>query len=109
RPDGRHFFYAVVHATPPAGASGSGVTARAWTGPLFTLGRPIGEWIGGDTHVHDDHSSDGSSLRQGIDQGAPGNVSVADQIHQAERTGLGFLPLTDHRTYDQQWDPLWTS
>jgi hypothetical protein len=25
------------------------------------------------------------------------------------RTGLGFLPLTDHRTYDQQWDPQWSS
>jgi hypothetical protein len=109
RPDGEHFFYAIVHATPPATAAGKNVTARAWTGPLLTTGVPVGEWIGGDTHVHDDHSSDGSSFRQGIDQGAPGNVSVADQIHQAERVGLGFLPLTDHRTYDQQWDPLWTS
>jgi hypothetical protein len=109
RPDGKHFFYAIVHATPPAAAAGSGVTARAWTGPLFTSGAPVGQWIGGDTHVHDDHSSDGSSLRQGVSQGAPGNVSVADQIHQAERMRLGFLTLTDHRTYDQQWDPLWTS
>jgi predicted metal-dependent phosphoesterase TrpH len=109
RPDGKHFFYAVAHAAAPPGATGPGVTARAWTGPLFTTGVPVGTWIAGDTHVHDDHSSDGSSVRQGIDQGARGNVSVADQIHQAERVGLGFLPLTDHRTYDQQWDPLWTS
>jgi beta propeller repeat protein len=109
RPDGKHFFYAIVHASPPPPAAAKGVTARAWTGPLFTTGTPVGQWIGGDTHVHDDHSSDGSSLRQGISQGAPGNVSVADQIGQAERMGLGFLPLTDHRTFDQQWDPLWTS
>ena len=39
----------------------------------------------------------------------PGNVSVADQMRQAERLGLEFLPITDHRTYDQHWDPLWTS
>lgn len=109
RPDGKHFFYAVVHATPPAEARGTGVTARAWTGPLFTTGVPTGQWIAGDTHVHDDHSSDGSAIRQGVSQGAPGNVSVADQIGQAERAGLGFLTLTDHRTYDQHWDPLWRS
>ncbi|MEY2473552.1 MAG: hypothetical protein QOK28_2881 [Actinomycetota bacterium] len=100
RPDGKHFFYAVVHAA---------AAARAWTGPILTSGNPVGAWIAGDTHVHDDHSSDGSSIRQGVSQAAPGNVSLADQIHQAERTGLGFLTLTDHRTYDQQWDPLWTS
>lgn len=70
---------------------------------------PQGVWVNGDTHVHDDHSSDGSAIRQGISQGAPGNNSVADQIGQAERVGLGFLPLTDHRTYDQMWDPLWRS
>ncbi len=100
RPDGRHFFYAVVHTTN---------NGRAWTGPMLTATPPQGAWISGDTHVHDDHSSDGSALRQGISQGMPGNNSVADQIGQAERTGLGFLPLTDHRTYDQMWDPLWTS
>jgi thiol-disulfide isomerase/thioredoxin len=38
-----------------------------------------------------------------------GNLPVADQIGQAERTGLDFVPLTDHRTYDQVWDPGWAS
>jgi hypothetical protein len=111
RPDGKHFFYAVVHADAPPtpdAAQYPDVTARAWTGPILTAGFQ-GDWIAGDGHVHDDHSSDGSAIRQGIGQGSPGNVSVADQIGQAERTGLGFLPLTDHRTYDQQWDPQWTS
>jgi hypothetical protein len=30
RPDGRHFFYAIVHAGKPS------FPARAWTGPLLT-------------------------------------------------------------------------
>jgi hypothetical protein len=30
RPDGRHFFYAIVHAGTAA------FPARAWTGPLLT-------------------------------------------------------------------------
>jgi len=66
-------------------------------------------WQFGDTHVHDDHSSDGSLWRQLFGQAAPGDLSVAQQIHQAETTGLDFLPLTDHRTYDQHYDPEWTS
>ncbi|QRP50098.1 CehA/McbA family metallohydrolase [Amycolatopsis sp. FDAARGOS 1241] len=70
---------------------------------------PRGQWLVGDTHVHDDHSSDGSLPRQQSKQTLPGNLPVGDQIGQAERTGLDFLPLTDHRTYDQHWDPQWTS
>lgn len=82
--------------------------------PLTTAAAPNdaiarGTWLAGDTHVHTDHSSDGSATRQGSDQVLPGNVSVADQIAQAQRMGLQFLPITDHRTYDQHWDPLWTS
>jgi hypothetical protein len=112
RPDGKHFFYAVVHASVPGTVDTSqspDVTARAWTGPLLTAGEPQGTWVAGDTHVHDDHSSDGSLPRQSSNQQLPGNLSVGDQVGQAERNGLGFLPLTDHRTYDQQWDPQWTS
>lgn len=76
-------------------------------GPRDALSR--GTWLAGDTHVHTDHSSDGSATRQGSSQVLPGNVSVADQIGQAQRMGLDFLPITDHRTYDQHWDPLWSS
>lgn len=68
-----------------------------------------GIWLAGDTHAHTDHSSDGSLPRQQSGQRSPGNLSVADQIAQAERTGLDFLPLTDHRTYDQHWDPQYAS
>ena len=70
---------------------------------------PQGSWLPGDTHVHDDHSSDGSLPRQTSKQTSPGNLPLGDQIAQAERTGLAFTPLTDHRTYDQHWDPQWTS
>jgi hypothetical protein len=68
-----------------------------------------GVWLRGDLHVHDDHSSDGSLPRQRSQDRAKGNVSVADQIGQAEKAGLEFLPLTDHRTWDQQYDPKWES
>ncbi|WP_204072576.1 CehA/McbA family metallohydrolase [Planotetraspora phitsanulokensis] len=70
---------------------------------------PRGEWLAGETHAHDDHSSDGSLPRQTSKQALPGNLPVSDQIAEAERMGLDFLPLTDHRTYDQHWDPQWRS
>ena len=69
---------------------------------------PVGSWLGGDMHVHSDHSSDGSLLRQLADDRGPGNVSVADQIGQAELR-LNWVTLNDHRTYDQHYDPLWQS
>ena len=72
-----------------------------------SLSAPAGIWLAGDLHVHSDHSSDGSALRQGLNQQGPGNVSVADQIGQGVRSGLVWMPLTDHRTYDQHYDPLW--
>ena len=70
---------------------------------------PLGQWFRGDLHVHDDHSSDGSLPRQRSRDRAKGNVSVADQIGQAVKQGLQFLPLTDHRTFDQYYDPKWES
>ncbi|MEY1661615.1 CehA/McbA family metallohydrolase [Isoalcanivorax beigongshangi] len=70
---------------------------------------PSGQWLGGDLHVHTDHSSDGSMPRQTFGDAMPGNVSVADQIGQALKSGLDFLSLTDHRTHDQHYDPLWES
>ncbi|MES2883958.1 MAG: CehA/McbA family metallohydrolase [Pseudomonadota bacterium] len=77
--------------------------------PAKALAAPVGSWLAGDTHVHNDHSSDGSALRQGADGRGPGNVSVADQIGQGVLNGLSWLPLTDHRTYDQHYDPQWES
>jgi predicted metal-dependent phosphoesterase TrpH len=74
-----------------------------------TAAQPVGHWLAGDTHVHSDHSSDGSLPRQSSDQRLPGNLPVRDQIAEAGRNRLDFLALTDHRTYDQQWDPQWTA
>jgi predicted metal-dependent phosphoesterase TrpH len=70
---------------------------------------PSGQWLRGDLHVHDDHSSDGSLPRQCCDDQGPGNTGIKDQILIAYLTGLQFLPLTDHRTYDQHYDPNWES
>ncbi|HEY1075423.1 MAG TPA: CehA/McbA family metallohydrolase [Fontimonas sp.] len=82
------------------------VTARY---TLRSGGDRAGLWVKGDLHVHNDHSSDGSLLRQTADDRGPGNVSITDQIGWARLMGLQFLPLTDHRTYDQHYDPTWTS
>lgn len=68
-----------------------------------------GVWLAGDLHVHDDHSSDGSLPRQCCDQKGPGNTGIKEQIQISTLEGLDFLPLTDHRTYDQHYDPLWES
>ncbi|WP_345635026.1 CehA/McbA family metallohydrolase [Rugosimonospora acidiphila] len=94
-------------ATPAFASAADADGAKKPDGP----GRqaPKGVWLAGDTHVHDDHSSDGSLPRQESGQTLPGNLPVADQIGQGERTDLDFMPLTDHRTYDQQWDPGWQS
>jgi hypothetical protein len=102
---------AVVAATGLTAAPAFADTAAADTHGPGGPGRqaPKGMWLAGETHAHDDHSSDGSLPRQESGQVLPGNLPVADQIGQAERTNLDFLPLTDHRTYDQQWDPGWQS
>ncbi len=68
-----------------------------------------GLWLKGDLHVHNDHSSDGSAPRQLADDRGPGNTGIADQIAFARLNGLDFLPFTDHRTYDQHYDPEWES
>ncbi len=67
------------------------------------------QWRKGDLHQHSDHSSDGSLGRQLGDDQAPGNMPLADIIAQAEAAGLDFLPITDHRTHDQHYDPQWES
>lgn len=74
------------------------------------LTAPVGQWLKSDLHVHSDHSSDGSGPRQVFGQGSPGNMPVRDQVFWAEIVGgLDFLALTDHRTFDQHYDPQWQS
>lgn len=77
--------------------------------PAAAASEPNGIWLAGDLHVHTDHSYDGSFPRQQADDKAGGNVAVSDQIATAESRGLLFLPLTDHYTYSQHYDPLWES
>lgn len=112
----------VVVAGVPVAATGIGLgaadaalgadgkdAAPVARGAAKRPGAPAGQWLAGDTHVHDDHSSDGSGPRQTSHQTLPGNLPVGDQIGEGEKTGLDFMPLTDHRTYDQVWDPQWKS
>lgn len=91
-------------ATAPTDVTGTAAAATRAGDAAFGL-----TWLPGDTHVHDDHSSDGSDLRQTAGQNSRGLLSVGNQIQYAEIVGLAWLPLTDHRTYDQHWDPQWTS
>ena len=108
----RQFIVAGTAAVAATGVAGTAAHAdQSGGGPGHGGGSaaPRGMWLVGDTHVHDDHSSDGSLPRQESSQTLPGNLPVGDQIGQAELTGLDFVPLTDHRTYDQHWDPQWTS
>src|SRR5215469_6645799 len=100
---------AGVAASPAPAVAAKGAAGAAAQPSETGREAPRGMWLAGDTHVHDDHSSDGSLPRQESHQTLPGNLPVGDQIGQAEREGLDFVPLTDHRTYDQQWDPQWTS
>jgi hypothetical protein len=106
----------LVAAGAIAGAAAlPGRSAQAATGATTRVAAATvdaiagGTWLAGDTHVHDDHSSDGSFIRQIVSQEGPGTLSVGDQIGEGERIGLDWMPLTDHRTYDQHWDPQWTS
>lgn len=66
-------------------------------------------WREGDLHTHSDHSSDGSLPRQTLDDQAPGNMPLSDILRLAEGLALDYLPITDHRSYDQHYDPEWTS
>ena len=94
----------------PAGAAPAVRTGAGGAPTLAAVSDGLGgSWLTGDTHVHTDHSSDGSLPRQGLQQQGPGTTSVGTQVRAAERRGLSFLPITDHRTYDQHWDPQWTS
>ena len=105
----RRKFIVAGSAVAAAGVAASPARADAASQSPGGQEAPRGMWLAGDTHVHDDHSSDGSLPRQRSRQTLPGNLPVGDQIGQAEREGLDFVPLTDHRTYNQHWDPQWTS
>ena len=100
---------AAVAASATGVRPASAQSRLAPTAAQLALEPVAGTWLPGDTHVHTDHSSDGSLPRQGLEQQGPGSTSVGTQVSAAERRGLAFLPITDHRSYDQHWDPQWTS
>jgi len=85
------------------------MTADRTVAAEFLPEAPVGAWYAGDGHVHNDHSSDGSFLRQGLDDRGPGTTSISDQIGFGVLQQLDWMPLTDHRTFDQHYDPLWDS
>ena len=41
RPDGKHFYYAIVHAATPDPSGSAPMDTRAWTGPLLTTASPV--------------------------------------------------------------------
>ncbi|GAA4981469.1 hypothetical protein GCM10023317_05340 [Actinopolymorpha pittospori] len=100
---------AAAGLAPNAALAAARPDAAAGVGAARGTGRRAGTWLAGDTHVHTDHSSDGSTPRQLSDQRDPGDMPVQAQLSKAEENGADFLPLTDHRVYDQHWDPQWES
>lgn len=68
-----------------------------------------GSWVGMDGHVHTDHSHDSGFFHQQTKRPENHDTFVRDQIDEAERVGEDFVTLTDHRTYDQAYDPEYTT
>src|SRR5215475_227628 len=84
----RKFIVAGTAVAAAGAAAGPGRAEAAESAALSSGGGQQalrGMWLAGDTHVHDDHSSDGSLPRQLSRQTSPGNLPVGDQIGQAER------------------------
>jgi hypothetical protein len=63
------------------------------------------QWFGIDGHVHTDHSHDAGFFHQQDKRPENHDTFVRDQIDEAERVGEDLVTLTDHRTYDQAYDP----
>ncbi|MFP5225388.1 MAG: hypothetical protein ACLGH3_07550 [Actinomycetota bacterium] len=66
-------------------------------------------WLGIDGHVHSDHSHDAGFFHQQEKTPESHDTFVRDQIDEAERVGEDLVTLTDHRTYDQAYDPEYRS
>lgn len=96
----------AIAATCVVSVAAQHVHARFMPSPLDVQ---HARWLRGDMHQHSDHSSDGSLARQIGDDSAKGNMGLDHLIDEAERLALDFLPITDHRTHDQHYDPLWES
>lgn len=66
-------------------------------------------WYSLDGHVHTDHSHDAGFFHQQEKKPENHDTFVADQLAEAQRNGETIATLTDHRTYDQAYDPEYRS
>jgi hypothetical protein len=80
-----------ARGAPAAAAPG----AAAAAGGAAPQGPPPGAWLLGDLHVHTTHSHDAATLGD----------DVEGVIRCAERAGLDFISITDHRTVACLHDP----
>lgn len=67
------------------------------------------QWYGLDGHLHTDHSHDAGFFHQQEKKPENHDTFVADQLGAAELAGEKVATLTDHRTYDQAYDPDYRS
>lgn len=67
------------------------------------------DWYALDGHVHTDHSHDAGFFHQQEKRPEEHDTFVADQLAEAARTGEDIAVLTDHRSYDQAYDPDYRS
>lgn len=76
-------------------AAGAGSGTGTGTGTGGALQPPAGVWLKGDLHVHTTHSGDADSWGD--------DAAITMQL--ADRAGLDFVALTDHRTWAILTDP----
>ena len=85
----------AVAASTTGTNTGNGATSGSGTVGPVPLQPPAGTWLKGDFHVHSTWSGD--ALKLGDD--------VGTVIKCAERAGLDFTTISDHRTVDVLTDP----
>lgn len=62
-------------------------------------------WLNLDMHLHTDHSSDAGVFHQQEDTPQSHDTFLDEQRDQAARMGMGAVAFTDHRSFDQHFDP----
>lgn len=62
-------------------------------------------WLLMDMHLHTDHSSDAGFFHQQEDTPESHDTFLDEQRDQAIRMGMDAVGFTDHRTFDQHYDP----
>ncbi|HVL32769.1 MAG TPA: hypothetical protein VM600_04225, partial [Actinomycetota bacterium] len=93
----------AVFITPPL-PDPSGQFAAAMANAIGGM-----KWYGLDGHVHTDHSHDAGFFHQQEKRPENHDTFVSDQLGEAQRQMMNVATLTDHRTYDQAYDPDYRS